>query len=73
MGYFAILAILLASMGLSGMASFITASRTKAIGIRKANGATVSEIMLMLNFSFIRGIAIAFVIAVPVAWYAMYR
>ena len=72
MGYFTVLAIVLACMGLFGMASFIITSRTKEIGIRKVNGATVSEIMQMLNFSFIRGITIAFVIAIPVAWYAMY-
>jgi putative ABC transport system permease protein len=73
MGYFAVLAVLLASMGLFGMASFIITSRTKEIGIRKANGATVAEIMKMLNISFIKGIAIGFVLATPVAWYVMSR
>jgi putative ABC transport system permease protein len=71
MGYFAIIAILLASMGLLGMASFIMTSRTKEIGIRKVNGATISEIMRMLNISFVKWMAIAFVIATPIAYYGM--
>lgn len=73
MGYFALLAIILASMGLFGMATFIITSRTKEIGIRKANGATVLEIMQMLNLSFVKWIVIAFVIATPVAYYVMFR
>jgi putative ABC transport system permease protein len=71
MGYFAFIAILLASIGLLGMASFIMTSRTKEIGIRKVNGAKVSEIMTMLNISFVRWMAISFVIATPIAYYSM--
>jgi len=71
MGYFAVLAILLACIGLMGMASFILARRTKEIGIRKVNGATISEIMQMLNLSFIKWIGFAFVIATPIAYYSM--
>lgn len=71
MGYFTVLAIVLACMGLFAMASFIITSRTKEIGIRKVNGATVSEIMQMLNVSFVKWIAVAFVIATPIAWYVM--
>jgi len=70
-GYFAFIAILLASMGLLGMASFIMTSRTKEIGIRKINGATVSEIMTMLNTSFVKWMGISFVIATPIAYYGM--
>jgi len=73
MGYFAVLAIVLASMGLFGIASFIIISRTKEIGIRKVNGATVSEIMQMLNLSFVKWIAIAFILATPVSYYVMFR
>ncbi len=73
MGYFAVLAIILASMGLFGMATFIITSRTKEIGIRKANGASVAEIMQMLNLSFVKGIAMGFVIATPIAYYIMAR
>ncbi len=71
MGYFAVLAILLACIGLMGMASFILTRRTKEIGIRKVNGATVAEIIKMLNISFVKWIGIAFVIATPIAWYSM--
>ncbi|MEN8120989.1 MAG: FtsX-like permease family protein [Bacteroidota bacterium] len=71
MGYFAIIAIFLASMGLLGMASFMMTSRTKEIGIRKVNGAKVSEIMRMLNISFVKWMGISFVIATPIAYYSM--
>ena len=71
MGFFAALAIVLASIGLLGMASFIMMSRTKEIGIRKVNGATVSEIMQMLNLNFVKWIAISFVIATPIAYFGM--
>jgi putative ABC transport system permease protein len=71
MGYFAILAIMLACIGLMGMATFILARRTKEIGIRKVNGATISEIIQMLNLSFVKWIAVAFVIATPIAYYGM--
>jgi putative ABC transport system permease protein len=71
MGYFAILAILLACIGLLGMVSFVLARRTKEIGIRKVNGASIFEIMQMLNISFIKWIGIAFVIATPIAYYSM--
>jgi len=73
MGYFALLAIFLASMGLLGMATFILTSRTKEIGIRKVNGASVSEIMQMLNVGFIKWVAFAFIIATPIAYYGMGR
>jgi len=71
MGYFAAIAIFLASIGLFGMASFIMTSRTKEIGVRKINGAAVSEIMKMLNASFVKWMAVAFIIATPIAYYGM--
>jgi putative ABC transport system permease protein len=71
MVFFAVLAIFLACMGLLGVASFMMASRTKEIGIRKVNGATISEIMLMLNISFVKWMIIAFIIATPIAYYGM--
>ncbi|MCF8368428.1 MAG: ABC transporter permease [Bacteroidales bacterium] len=71
MGYFAVLAILLACIGLMGMATFILARRTKEIGIRKVNGATITEIIQMLNLSFVKWITMAFVIATPIAYYGM--
>lgn len=71
MGYFSLIAILLACLGLLGMASFILTRRTKEIGVRKVNGATVSEIMQMLNISFVKWMIVAFIIATPIAYYGM--
>ena len=47
--------------------------RTKEIGIRKVNGARIYEVLLMLNKDFVKWVAIAFVIATPIAWYAMHK
>ncbi len=71
MSYFSFIAIFLASIGLFGMASFMMASRTKEIGIRKVNGATIPEVIKMLNISFIKWMAVSFVIATPIAFYGM--
>jgi len=73
MGFFAALAILLACMGLLGVSTFIITSKTKEIGIRKVNGAKVFEIIQMLNIGFVKWIAVAFIIATPLAYYAMSR
>ena len=45
--------------------------RTKEIGVRKVNGAKISEILNLLNYEFIKWVAIAFVVATPIACYAM--
>ena len=50
-----------------------TVSRTKEIGIRKLNGANVSEILFLLNRDFILLITISYLIALPVIWYAMHK
>lgn len=71
MGFFAFLAILLASMGLLGIVSFMVVNRTKEIGIRKVNGATVYEVMKLLNMGFIKWLIVSFVIAVPIAYYGL--
>ena len=63
--------VLISILGLIGMILFITESKTKEIGIRKVNGATIKEIMLMLNKDFIKWVVIAFIIACPIAYYAM--
>ena len=62
--------ILLAITGLMGLAIFISRQRTKEVGIRRANGASVGEIIKLFNLEFFRWIALAFVIATPIAWYA---
>lgn len=69
----ALLALIISCMGLLSLAIFSTKRRTKEIGIRKVNGAKVSEILTMLNKAFVKWVAIAFVIASPVAYYAMNR
>ena len=68
---FSFFAIFLSGIGLFGMASFLSENRTKEIGIRKVNGAKVSEVLAMLNKDFVKWVAIAFVIACPIAYYAM--
>ena len=69
--YFAFIAIFLAGLGLFGMASFISATRIKEIGIRKALGSSTREIMVLFSGSFIRWILFAFVIASPIAYYLL--
>jgi putative ABC transport system permease protein len=70
---FATLAILIAMLGILGMSVFSITKRTKEIGIRKVNGARISEILAMLNKDFVKWVLIAFVIATPIAWYVMNR
>jgi len=68
---FSTLAIFIACLGLFGLASLISQNRIKEIGIRKVNGARVSEILALLNKDFVMWVFIAFLIATPIAWYAM--
>ena len=65
------LSIFLAAIGLLGLAHNSVKKRTKEIGIRKVNGAKVSEILSMLNKDFVKWVVIAFIIATPIAYYAM--
>jgi putative ABC transport system permease protein len=65
------IAIFLSILGILGMIIFTIQQRIKEIGIRKVNGAKVSEILAMLNKDFVKWVAIAFVIATPIAYYAM--
>lgn len=69
--FFTVFAIIISCLGLFGLAIFLTEKRTKEIGVRKVNGARISEVLVMLNRDFVKGVAIAFVIATPIAWYAM--
>jgi putative ABC transport system permease protein len=68
---FTSLAIIIACLGLFGLAAYAAEQRTKEIGIRKVLGANISGIVSMLSKDFIRLIIIAIVIAVPFAWWAM--
>ncbi len=68
---FAVLAILIACLGLFGLAAFTTEQRTREIGIRKVLGATVPGIAAMLSGDFLKLVFIAIVIASPLAWWGM--
>ena len=70
-GYFTILAIIIACMGLFALSSFMVVRRTKEIGIRKAMGASVENIFLLLSKEFIKWVLIAVIIACPIAWFLM--
>ncbi len=70
---FSVLAIILAVMGLFGIVLNTISKRTKEIGIRKVNGAEISEILGMLNRSFLKWIVISVIVACPAAWYVMTR
>ena len=65
------LSVLLAALGLLGLASNATRKRVKEIGVRKVNGARISEVMVLLNKDFVKWVVIAFVLSSPIAWYAM--
>ncbi len=71
--YFAGLAILLCCLGLYGLSAFTTQQRTKEIGIRKVMGASVSNILILINKDFIVLVGISIVLSLPLAWYGITR
>lgn len=68
---FAVLAILIACLGMFGLAAFASEQRTKEIGVRKVLGASVSNIATMLSKEFFKLVMIAAILAFPVAWWVM--
>ncbi|MEO9511120.1 MAG: ABC transporter permease [Flavobacteriaceae bacterium] len=68
---FTLLAIIIASMGLFGLTSYTVVQRKKEIGIRKVNGASITQVLTLLNKDFVKWVALAFIAAVPISWYAM--
>jgi putative ABC transport system permease protein len=70
---FAVIAILIASLGLFGLSAFVIEQRTKEIGIRKVLGASVQSVLLLVSKEFISLVGIAFIISIPVTWWAMHK
>ncbi|WP_057939775.1 ABC transporter permease [Algoriphagus resistens] len=71
LGVFSMLAILIACIGLFGLASYTAFLRTKEIGVRKVLGASVGSIVLLLSINFAKLVGTAFLLATPIAWFAM--
>ena len=73
LGIFSGLTIFIACLGLFGLATFTAEQRKKEIGIRKVLGASVAGIMNLISLDFLKLVLVAFLIASPLAWYAMNR
>jgi putative ABC transport system permease protein len=70
---FAVIAVIIASLGLFGLASFMIKLRVKEIGIRKVLGASSGNITAMLSTEFLKLILIAILISFPITWFAMHK
>jgi putative ABC transport system permease protein len=68
-----IIALFLAFMGLYAISHYATERRVKEIGIRKVNGARISEVLVMLNRDFVRWVLISVFIATPVTWFILHK
>lgn len=71
-GLFAGLTIFISCLGLFGLVSYMAASRTKELGVRKVLGASIAQIVNLLSKDFLQLVVIAFVIASPIAYWAMH-
>ena len=71
--YFSLLAVMIACLGLFGLAAFTTERRTKEIGVRKTMGASVTSIVVLLSKDFLKLVGLAFVVAAPLSYFAMNR
>jgi len=70
---FAVIAIIIAGLGLFGLSAFVIEQRTKEIGIRKVLGASIKQVLLLVSKEFLSLVVIAFIISVPVTWWAMHK
>ena len=68
---FAIISVVIASLGLFGLVAYTTEQRTKEIGIRKVMGASVQQVLVLVSKEFLYLVLIAFGIAIPTTWWAM--
>jgi len=68
---FAVLAIIISCLGIIGIAEFAIKKRTKEIGLRKVNGARISQVMVLLNMDFIRWVFLALFIAIPLSYFLL--
>lgn len=69
----AAIAILLSCLGLMGISGLLVARRFQEVGIRKANGASIGKIIVLLNTELLKWVLLAYILACPVAWLAMRR
>lgn len=69
--YFSVLALIISSLGLIGLASFMAEERTKEIGVRKIMGASVTNLVGLFSFDFTKWVLLSNLIALPLAWYFM--
>ena len=72
-GFFTLMAVLVACLGLLGLATFTAQQRTKEIGVRKVLGASIASIITLLSKDFLKLVMIAILLASPIAWFAMHR
>ena len=72
-GIFSVLTILISAFGLFGLAGFVTEQRTKEIGIRKVMGSSVTAITTLLTKDFLKPVALALLISMPVTAWVMYK
>lgn len=70
---FSVIAMIICSLGLYGLSSFMAERRLKEIGVRKVMGASVAQITGMMSKEFVRLVLIALVLAIPLSWYAMQK
>jgi putative ABC transport system permease protein len=69
---FAVIAIIIACLGLLGLSAFVIEQRTKEIGIRKVLGASIKQVLLLVCMEFLTLVGIAFIFSIPVTWWAMH-
>jgi putative ABC transport system permease protein len=69
---FSIMAIIITSLSLFGLVLMSSVSRTKEIGIRKVNGARVTELLTMLNKDYVKWVTVAIIVATPLAWFVIH-